>query len=379
MSDIPLDSEQHDGEVIQQTPDVEREPDIREQIAATLKAAQESPENETPDQRAERLRDASGKFVKAEKEPAANEKVAKRDTLTLKPQAKTPAELGTEQGQAQPTPAPAPVKSPFGWTPAELESFKAASPELQAAISRREADVQRIITKIDDERAFAKEIRGVAQPYEHVIAGEGGKVQDAWKLYLDTAYVMRTGTPEAKAYNIATVMRQFNVDPNLLLSVLQRGNVQPSGALPHAQPVMQQPQGVPPQQVSELVQAEIQNWQIKTEVERFEATQPKFYSLLKPTMAQLLQDGQAETLEEAHTKALDQFPELRSILAAEQTNAEAEKQRQANLAKTEAARRASGSVNGGPGAAKPNGAARPNGQSVEDDVREAMRAALGRV
>lgn len=378
MSDIPLDSEVHDGEQIQQTPVVEREPDIREQIAATLKAAQEAPENETPDQRSERLRDAStGKFVKGEKEPAANEKVVKRDTLTLKPQAKTPAELGT--GEPQPTPAAAPVKSPFGWTPAELEAFKTAPPELQAAISRREADVQRIITKIDDERAFGKSVKEIAAPYDHLLKAEGADPLSLFKLYTDNAALLRTGTPEAKAYGIASVVQRFKVDPTLLISLLQQGMGNTSGGLPHPQNYMPQPAMVPQQDVPALVQAEIQNWQIKSEVERFEATQPKFYSLLKPTMAQLLQNGEAETLQDAYDKALDQQPDLRSILTAEQTTAEAEKQRQANLDRANQARRASGSIAGGPGAAKPNGAARPNGQSVEDDVREAMRAAMGRV
>lgn len=379
MSDIPLDSEIHDGEQIAQTPVVEREPDIAEQIRATLKASQESPENETPDQRAERLRDASGKFVKGEKEPAANDKVGRRETLTLKPQAKAPAEgVGTPE-QTQATPEAGAVKPPYGWTPDEHAKFAAASPEIQAIIAKREAHFQKAITNQDQERIFGRSVKEIAAPHEHLIKAEGGDVLGLFKLYTDTAAVMRTGTPEGKAYAIASVMNQFRVDPNILLSVLQRGNVQPSGGLPHTQTYQQPPQGVPPQQVSELVQAEIQNWQIKSEVQRFEGTNPKFYSLLKPVMAQLLQNGEAETLEEAYGKALDQQPDLRSILAAEATQADTEKQRQANLDRANQARRASGSIAGGPGAAKPNGAARPNGQSVEDDVREAMRSAMGRV
>lgn len=373
MTDIPLERTNDDGLI----DPPEKEMDIREQIAATLNAAKESPEGETADQRADRLRDASGKFVKGEKELAAN--VKSRQTLTLKPQADKAQVGGVATEPAQAIPAAATVKAPTAWTPAAQAKFGELPPDVQAEISRREADMHKQFTRQDEDRQFGKSVKEIAAPYEHVIAAEGGKVTDAWKLYLDTAYVMRTGTPEAKAYGIATVMRQFGVDPNALLSVLQRGNVNPSGALQHAPNQMQQPSGVQPQQVSELVQAEIQNWQIKSEVERFEATSPKFYNLLKPTMARLLTDGQAETLPEAYEKALDQTPDLRSILTADATTADAEKQRQANLAKTEAARRASGSLSGGPGAAKPNGAARPNGQSVEDDVRDAMRSAMGRV
>lgn len=381
MSDIPLDrTMEEDIRPSSTTP--EPETSLQDDVRAALEAVKTAPEGETQDQRAARAaqmaRDASGKFTKDKTQTEARP----RGTLTLpadkaaaaQPQAaQTPAQEGV-------TPqAPVAVKPPEGWK-AELKAkFGELPPDIQAEIARRESDFHKQFTRQDEERSFGRTVKEIAQPYEHIIAGEGGKVTDAWKLYLDTAYTMRTGTPEAKAYGIATVMRQFNVDPNLLLSVLQRGNVDPSGALQHAPNYAQQPPSVQPQQVQELVQAEIQNWQLRSEIDRFEASDPKFYRIVKPIMGDLLLKGEAQTLEEAHQKAIDQFPELRSILEAEQ-NAEAEQKRQAETqARTQAARRAGGSLTGGPGGAKPNGSTMPGNLSLEDEVRANFRAAMGRV
>lgn len=323
----------------------------------------------------ERPRDEVGKFAS---KPA--EEKPKRETLTL-PVKESQA---TQQAQADVTAqAAAPTaKAPESWSAPMKEKFGALDPSVQAYITQRETEAHRALTAQDAERQFGKQVKEITQPYMAQIQAEGGDPLKAYQLYLNTAHVLRGTNEVAKAQSIAGVMQQFRVNPNLLLSVLQGGNVQNGMGL---QPTPQQ--GLAPENVAQIVQAELakqrqiqEEYQLQGEIEQFESSAGhEHFSQVKPVMAALLTSGQAADLQDAYDQACWANPEIRSILSSQQAKAAEEKRLTELNAKAGAARYAAGSITGAPGGGKSlNGSTNPN-SSIEDDIRAAMREHAGRV
>lgn len=328
-------------------------------------------ETETPEAKAERVRDEAGRFAKAEKDRAA-EPERKTGTLTLPPDKVVAVGAPTAEGAQTVVPPATTVKAPEGWSAPMKEKFSALPPDVQAEITRREADMHKQFTRQDEDRNLGKQIKDITTPYAAIIQAEGGNPVSAMQMFLNYAYIMRTGTPEAKRSALLQVAQQYSVDL--------------SGGLQHASDTQQQPQGVQPQQVSALVQAELDKYRqsqesdrLKGEVEAFAASPGhEHFETVKAMMGSLLRDGHAKDLQDAYDRACYADPDIRSTLAAAKT-AEAETKRLADLnEKAAAARRASGSVSGGPGGAKPNGSGIPE-RSLDEELRANMRAALGRV
>jgi hypothetical protein len=89
-------------------------------------------------------------------------------------------------------------------------------------------------------------------------------------------------------------------------------------------------------------------------------------------MATLLSSGQAADLQEAYDQACWADPAVRPLILTDQQRAAQAKAADEARAKAWAARRASGSVTGAPGAGgSPSQRASNPNASVEDDVREA--------
>jgi hypothetical protein len=326
------------------------EPSLHDQIKTVMKAVVEP---EGPEAKAQKARDEAGRFVKTE-----------RETLTL------PADKG-------PTQTIAPVKPPEGWTAPMKAKFATLDPEVQGEIIRRETDMHRQFTTQDQDRTLGKGIREVAAPYLASIRAEGGDEKKAFESFLNYAQVMRGGNEFLKARHLAVIMRDFNVSPQALYSILQGGNVQPGQSL---QPPMTQAD------IAKIVQAELdQQRQTQEEAELHGKIQAfaadaghEHFEDVRPIMGALLQSGHAKDLQDAYDQSLWAYPEIRSTLAAAQVSEAESKRLTEAKAKADAAKRAAGSVSGGPGGAKP-----PTGTGVErslgEELRANFRAATGRV
>ena len=336
------------------------EPSLRDELAHALKGVQERTD-ETPEAKAARVRDEQGRFAKAEE--ARKEEAAKpRETLKLP---EKPAE------EAKPAEAAAPVaKAPDGWTAAAKAKFSELPADIQAEISRREADMHKQFTRQDEERNLGKQIRELTQPYAAVIRAEGGDTLAAYNQFLNTAYIMRTGTQDAKRNALLQVAQQFNVDM--------------SGLLQQQPQQSQAPQYQP--QIAAIVQAELDKQRQIQERHTVESSIAEFasapghehFNQLRTVMGALLESGAASDLQDAYDRACYADPEIRSTLAA-QNMREAEAKRLSEAqARTDAAKRAAVSVSGGPGGARvPSGAGTE--RSLGDELRANLRAATGRV
>jgi hypothetical protein len=181
-------------------------------------------------------------------------------------------------------------------------------------------------------------------------------------------------------------MNQFRVNPNVLLSILQGGNVN-NGNVP--QQAMHNPAVDALQQRLDRIeadrQAEIQQRQnqeqqsLQGQITDF-ATKPghEHFETVRELMGVLLESGKANGLDDAYEMAVYANPDIRSTLVAAQSQQGQEKRVAEAKARTDAARRAGGSLTGGPGAMKAlngSGADVP----IEETIRAALREASGRI
>jgi hypothetical protein len=233
---------------------------------------------------------------------------------------------------------------------------------VRAEILKREADIHKGFTKMDEERNFGREMQRIVGPYEAVIRAAGGTVPSAVQDVLNTAYILRTADPQTKARTIAQVCQHYGIDLNLV--------AQPQQAVdPNIAALQREVQQLRADRAREQQQAQQQlEQQVLNQVETF-AQDPKHphFRAVSVHMGALMQAGQAADMEQAYEMAVWARPDLRAQLLAEQ---QAQQNTQAqNRQRTDKARAKAVSVRGGPGGYTPP-------SKPPETVREALQAAF---
>lgn len=332
-----------------------------------------------------RERDERGRFaakgagVERAAEPAA-QPVAEQGKLdTERRDSAAPVQpAGVEQPLAGKEAAPASLAPPNGWSTEAKAKWHELSPEVMAAVQKREQDIAKFTSTRDEHASFGKEIYQTVQPYLATIRAEGGTPRGAIESLLNTAYVLRTGSAEQKRQLILQTAQQFGVDlgtpaakPNGQpptnagspeIAALQREVAELRGALTQRETA-----------AHNQLQSEVQ-----TEIEAF-AADPKHphYSEVKAHMAALLREGAAKNLQDAYDQAVWARPETRATLQAQQRAEEEQKRRTDAKAKADAAKRKNVSITGGPG--NTAGAAAPGGRSIREELLSAVAESSGSV
>ena len=353
--------------------------DVREAINQ-LKEASGAPADEPKVQIVlDKPRDDSGKFVKDDK--------PKRETLTLKPiDGKAEAAPAIQTHVTQEAPSAQPTEAPQSWKAEFKAKFGTLDPDLQREILRREKDIEKQLFANDEQRVTGKRINEMVMPYLPTIRAEGADPIKAFGDYLQTAHVLRSGTPTQKAQSIASVMQMFQVDPGLLYSIVQGGNVvpghspQPGMFDPRVANLEAQLQRIERERQEEVQRRQLEEQsQLQSQIDGF-ASQPghEHFETVKVRMGHLLESGEAKDLEDAYQQAIWSVPGIRgSLLEAQQRASEGQRLTELQ-AKTERARSASLSVVGAPGGTAPKPLTGSQG-SIEDDLRAAMKSYAGRI
>lgn len=249
---------------------------------------------------------------------------------------------------------------PKAWAKDFHEKFSVLPDDVQEYVTKREEEAERRLSTVDAERRLGIDLKEVVTPYMATIQAEGGTVTGAVKDLLNTAYVLRTGSPQQKAAIIANVIQQYGVD----LRNFQPGQQQ--------QPIQQ---AFDPNKFKNEILSDLQRQQesdkVQSEINAF-ASNPehKHFETVRPLMAALLNSGAAKDMKDAYQQAIWADPTVRSILQVEQ-NTQSEEKRKTEL---EAKRRAGSSVAGSPGSSASSTAPKNTNNSIEDDIREAMSA-----
>lgn len=352
-------------------------PEIEQQIETQPVDQVQEPVNESISLREEieqaskavRERDEVGRFkAKAAEttEPAAEKPAEPAKAATEAPKVETPKAEQTEQPEMPKSERPS--LAPNSWSSTAKAKWADLPSDIQAEISKREADVHKEFTRQDGERQFGKSLKQVIDPYMPLIAQEGGNPVAAVQSLLETARVLRTADPTTKANLVRNLCQQYGVDVGTLAGEQQY--VDPT--VQHLQTQLQQLQ-YERQQQQYLAQQQQQS-ELQNAIGAF-AADPKnvHFEHVKGHMAALLQAGQAKDLQDAYDQAVWARPDIRSNLLAEQQRAAEEKRLADMKAKADAAKRAAGSVTGSPGIGQSTDP-KAGQRTLRDELAAAMAA-----
>jgi len=317
---------------------------IEEELKEVMAAAEEAPE------KAEIAEDVVEETI----EPEAEEQAEVEKTVEEKP-----VEIKSDVDD---TP-------PVALSPAMKAKWKDLPEDVRAEWKKRENDMHFAFTRHDSDLIVGRKIKEIAAPYEAIIRSEGGTVEGAFKDLLNTSYILRAGSPQQKAQAVMQAIQQFGVDLSLV-SGQQQAN--PLSAI--QQEIQALRQQADPVRIKTQLQEEMTRDRITSEIEAFAANPSNVhFETVKSQMGALISTGRAKDLQEAYDMAIWSDPSIRSELLKAQQAQEAEKKKAEMAAK----RKASASVSGSPGLASPNSNA-PQ-KSIEDEIRDNLRASSGKI
>lgn len=222
--------------------------------------------------------------LREEIESAAKE-VADKDVPAPKEAKAEP--VAKETKSIEPVAKSASVAPPNAWTAQSKAKWSELPQEIQAEVLKREQDVEKGMTKLDEDRNFGKSLKEIVTPYLPMITAEGGTPQKAVQALLDTAYRLRTSSPQAKGQLFMDMARQYGVD------LSQISQQQQSPVNPQLQAIQSELEQLKFARQSELSQRE-QHEQatIQSEIQSFAANPENIhYEAVKAHMASLLQGG----------------------------------------------------------------------------------------
>jgi len=308
--------------------------DIRSALEEAFNQADEAPETTV-----EAAADSVATPEAAEKPAEANSGRARDEAgrFTPKAEAKEPAPV-----PATPEPAP-PVRNPFSsWKPdaqaalSKAERGEALTTEelklIRIEAERRESDFHKGVSEFKSHSERAKAYDQAIAPYQQHLQRLGVDAPTAINALMRADMTLRTSDPATKAQYFAQLAREYGID---------LGHVQ---APPQVDPQTQYLMG----QLNELRQNQ-QMWQnqlqqqeqakAQQELSQFATAERPHFDAVRNDMADLLESGKAQSMQEAYEMAVWMRPDIRSTLI-EQQRAEAQRKAietaQAQRAKTAA-------------------------------------------
>lgn len=277
----------------------------------------------------------------------------------------------TETPEVEIAPEPE-IEMPKAWEKTYNDKWKTLDPEVRKYIQKREEEAHKSLTAHDEDRNFGRTIKEVVTPYLPYIQQAGSTPKDTMQNLLNTAYNLAHGDPASKAAMVREIIQTYNVDMG--------GEFQqdlPVQSL--LREIEQLKRAASPEYIKNILREEQENASIKSEVEVF-ASNPehKHYEAVKPTMAILLGNGQAQDLKEAYDMACWANPAIRSLLT-EELKGSGDAKRQNNLA---VKKNAAASVTSSP-ATPSNFSSETTPQNEYDataqELRKQLRAATGKI
>lgn len=310
---------------------------------------------------AERARDEGGRFVaKAGDKPAQS---AKPEQGQQKVQAQAAA---TQQ-------VPAKIQRPTSWKKDYWEHFDKLDPALQKYITQRESEYTSGVSAYKSESEKAKPFYEGVAPYVQEFEKAGVPIEQAAVTLVRGHMALVSAPMPQRVEMFRTLMRDYGIDPNSLLQAQgqQQATQQPYD--PRFDVLSQRLQQQEARWESyTIAQKKAQQAVIDQEIEQFRAdgTHPHF-DVVNSTMAEILQLGQASTLQQAYDKAVRLHDD---IFEQEQQKQLATLQEQSKQGKQQAAARARTNAVS-PRSSPPTGEMKTNnsGGSIRDSYREAFR------
>lgn len=303
---------------------------------------------ETAAQKADRIRDESGRFAKAG-EPVATD--APVEAAATDP---APVDPVVEAKQA-----------PGSWPKEVREKFAELPADVQDYVTRRESEVNRTINQYSQKAKAGEAFLSVLNPYMGILQADGADPVGAVDGLMKTYTTLRNASPHDKAMAVAQLVQRFGVDLSLLSEDGQQaGNYAQQDSQLYNK-VAQLEQELANRRIAEQ---NAEQSHVSSLIADFQQKAPHFETV-KAHMGALLQAGLAKDMQDAYDQAVMAHPEIRATLLQEQ-----ESKRREDAARAAAAAKKASAVNVAARGIQP--AARPVG-TMEDTMREAYRRATG--
>jgi hypothetical protein len=259
------------------------------------------------------------------------------------------------------------IKAPVSLSGAIKEKWKDLPEDVRREWKKREDDVHKMMTAHDGELRLGREVKEIATPYEAIIRSEGGTVSGAFRDLLNTAYVLRTGSPQQKAQLILETAKQYNVDLNTYITPQENNPV-----IALQEELHQLKQAYNPEKIKNELQEESERARITNEIQAF-ASNPAnvHFETVRTVMGSLMVNGQAQNMQDAYEQACWSDPSIRKQLLSVQI----EQEKKRHKADMEAKKKAASSITGSLGIASPD---KPTiKKTIEEELRESLRASRG--
>ncbi len=266
-------------------------------------------------------------------------------------------EQGDDADKAGTQPVEPEERAPVAWKGAAKQKWAEVPSEVRQEVVRREREVNDVLRESVASRQFQDAFQQTIAPFQQFIAADGSDPLTATRNLMQTAAVLRVGSPQQKAQTVAQIVQQFGVDIETLDGVLAGAPAQPGngGAIPPQVDQYINQRLAPVQQfVSGLQQRvqqhnQTQQTEIASEVDAFENNdQYPFFEDLREDMALLFEraDQRSEelTLEKAYEQAARMNPQVWDIVSKQKAAQQAQRGNKTLEAKKRAAASLRGSV-----------------------------------
>jgi hypothetical protein len=242
------------------------------------------------------------------------------DDIEAREEAKTTTAITPEPPPSESI-TPEVAQAPNTWTPALKAKFPTLEPDIQQEIMKREKEFARALSTHDQDRLFGKSLRDVVSPYMPIINAEGSTPEQAIQSLLNSAYLLRTASPQEKGKLIANLARQYGAElPSAMAQPEAAEGVHPIVA--QLQSEINQLRGV----MTSRDQQERMHQQQENlrQVEAFLVDpQYPYANDVAEQIAGLIRSGMASNLKDAYNQAIYLQPDVRQkVFAAQQAEAQ---------------------------------------------------------
>ncbi len=274
----------------------------------------------------------------------------------------TPEETEKPEEKAPEEPKPvSPERSPWkSWKAEAAKALEKLPEETQKYIIERETQFHKGIEQYKEAANYAKTIDRAISPYKDYMSNLGVTPDVAFTNLLKTEHTLRMGSYQEKAEMLQKLAHDYQIDLNALAGVPYDPNMHNLKAqLEYTQSQLQ---------ASNNFRQSQEDVQIQSAIDEF-AQSHEHFTDVQATMADLLERGFANDLDDAYAKAIRLDDNVfNKTIAQQQGGVNRQTLEQANQA-AQAAKAAAVSVKGAPA-----GVTRSvTPASTEDAVRQAMR------
>lgn len=288
--------------------------------------------------------------------------------VVTEPKTGTPPAQPTTETQAPPAAeAPRELKAPNGWKAQAREKWNVLPREIQEEVVRRENDLSRLVGSVGPKIRLADEVAEKMAPFAERLMANNVQPTTFLNDTFATIGVLLDGSPQNKAEAVANIIQAYGVPLPVLDQLLTRRMTMP-------------PEYHRAQQDAQRAQVQLQQYQSaerQTKVNTANQTvdsfasdpQNEFFPQVSSMMADLLEQGRAQSMADAYTAACWATPEVRGVLLQREAQARAT----ARNNRANAARNAASAVHGVPTTPTPTGIA--PGMNLRDTIAAAMDAA----